>query len=71
MAKWRFSNRLASDEITTPGYRALTFAKCTTIMVVELIVMSGLDPLENRWFGLVMVWFGMIFGVACVEPCDP
>jgi hypothetical protein len=30
------------DEITTHGYRALTFAKCTTIMIAELVVTSGL-----------------------------
>jgi hypothetical protein len=33
---------LASDEITTHGYRVLTFAKCTTIMIAELAVTSGL-----------------------------
>jgi hypothetical protein len=38
MAKRRFSSRLASDEITTRGYRALTFAKCTTFMAAILIV---------------------------------
>jgi hypothetical protein len=42
MAKMRFSSRLASNEITTRGYRALTFAKCTTIMIAELAVISGL-----------------------------
>jgi hypothetical protein len=42
MAKIRFSSRLASDEITMCGYMALTFAKCTTIMIVELTVISGL-----------------------------
>jgi hypothetical protein len=42
MTKWRFSSRLASDEITTRGYRALTFAKYTTIIIAELTVMSGL-----------------------------
>jgi hypothetical protein len=42
MAKGRFSSRLASDEITTRGYRALTFVKCTTIMIAELTVTSGL-----------------------------
>jgi hypothetical protein len=30
MVKQRFSSRLAGDEITTRGYKALTFAKCTT-----------------------------------------
>jgi hypothetical protein len=42
MAKRRVSSRLASDEITTCGYRELTFAKCTTIMIAELTVTSGL-----------------------------
>jgi hypothetical protein len=42
MAKGGFSSRLASDEITTRGYRALTFAKYTTVMTVVLMVISGL-----------------------------
>jgi hypothetical protein len=42
MAKRRFSIRLASDKITTRGYKALTFEKCTIIMIVELVVSSGL-----------------------------
>jgi hypothetical protein len=42
MAKRRFSSRLASDEITTRGYMVLTSAECTTIMIVELAVTSGL-----------------------------
>jgi hypothetical protein len=42
MAERRFSSRLASDEITTRGYMALTFSKCTTIMIAELTVMSVL-----------------------------
>jgi hypothetical protein len=42
MEKEGFSSRLASDEITTRGYRVLTFAKCTTIMIVVLAVTSGL-----------------------------
>jgi hypothetical protein len=33
-----------SDEITNRGYRALSFAKCTTIMIAELVVTSGLGP---------------------------
>jgi hypothetical protein len=37
-----FYSRLASDEITTRGYRVLTFAKCTTIMIADLAVTSGL-----------------------------
>jgi hypothetical protein len=42
MEKGGFSSRLASDEITTRGYRTLTFAKCLTIMAVMLTVLSGL-----------------------------
>jgi hypothetical protein len=40
--KMRFSSRLASDEITTRGYRVLTFAGSTTIMIAKLKVMSDL-----------------------------
>jgi hypothetical protein len=40
--KRRFSSRIASDEITTHEYMALTFAKCITIMIVELVVTSGI-----------------------------
>jgi hypothetical protein len=47
MAKGGFSNCLASDEITTRGYRALTFAKSTTIMIDELTVMSGLGSSQD------------------------
>jgi hypothetical protein len=47
MAKIRFSSRLASDEITTRGYRALTFAKCTTMMIVKLTVTSGLGSSQD------------------------
>jgi hypothetical protein len=42
MAKRRFSSHLYSDEITTHGYRALTFAKCTTIMIAKLAVTIGM-----------------------------
>jgi hypothetical protein len=42
MIKMRFSSLLASNEITTRGYRTLTFSKCTTIMIAELAVTSGL-----------------------------
>jgi membrane carboxypeptidase/penicillin-binding protein len=42
MAKRRVSSRLASDEITTHGYKILTSVKCTTIMIAELAVTSGL-----------------------------
>jgi hypothetical protein len=40
--KKEVSSRLASNEITTRGYRALTFAKCITIMIAELTVTSDL-----------------------------
>jgi hypothetical protein len=40
MVKGGFYSHLASDEITTYGYRVLTFAKCTTIMLAELAVTS-------------------------------
>jgi hypothetical protein len=40
--KRRFSSRSRSNKITMHGYRALTFAKCTTIMIVELEDTSGL-----------------------------
>jgi hypothetical protein len=33
---------LMADEITTCGYRVLTSAECTTIMIAELAVTSGL-----------------------------
>jgi hypothetical protein len=42
MAKMRFSSHLASDKITTRGYRVLTFAKCIIVMIVVLMVTSGL-----------------------------
>jgi hypothetical protein len=42
MAKRRFSSHLASDEITTRGYIALIFAKCTTVITAVLTVTSGL-----------------------------
>jgi hypothetical protein len=42
MTKGGFYSRLASDEITTREYKVLTFPKCTTIMIVELAVTSGL-----------------------------
>jgi hypothetical protein len=42
MAQRRFSSCLVDDETTTHGYRVLTFVECTTIMIVELTVTSGL-----------------------------
>jgi hypothetical protein len=42
MAKRRFLYSPMGDKITNRGYRALSFAKCTTIMIAELAVTSGL-----------------------------
>jgi hypothetical protein len=42
MEKGGFHSRLASDEITTHGVQDATFVKCTTIMIVELAVISSL-----------------------------
>jgi hypothetical protein len=42
MAKKTFSRRTIGDEITMRGYRALTIAKCTTIMIAKLAFTSGL-----------------------------
>jgi hypothetical protein len=53
MAKRRVSSRLAINEIATHGYRVLTFVKCTTIMIVELV-----------WSYLGVEWLAMVFGVA-------
>jgi hypothetical protein len=47
MTKMRFFSRPRSDEITTRGYRALTFPKCTTIMIVMLTVISGLGSFRD------------------------
>jgi hypothetical protein len=40
--KRRFSSCPISDEITTCGYRALSFAKYITIMIAEVMVTSSL-----------------------------
>jgi hypothetical protein len=50
--KGSFSSRLASNEITTRGYRALTFVKCTSVMIDMLTVQAVCDPLSTRWYGL-------------------
>jgi hypothetical protein len=39
----RVFSRPISNEITMHGYMVLTFAKCTTIMIAELVVTSGLE----------------------------
>jgi hypothetical protein len=49
-------------------YRALTFAKCTTVLSAVLTVTSGLgssfDKIRGNGIGSDMVWIEMIFGVA-------
>jgi hypothetical protein len=61
MAKRRFSSCSASDEITMHGYRALTFAKCTTIMIAEFAVTRGLGSFSISWFGWEWDGFGLFF----------
>jgi hypothetical protein len=51
MVKRRLCSRLVGDEIITFGYKALTFAKCTIIMIVDPTVMSGLGSSRDY-----MVW---------------
>jgi hypothetical protein len=69
MPKSRFSSCPYNDEITTCGDRVLTFAKCTTIMVVELAVTSGLGS-SLDW--MVGMWDGLNgSGVDHMDWCDP
>jgi hypothetical protein len=42
MAKRRFLQSPTGDEITTRGYKTLTFAKCTNVMTAVLMVTNGL-----------------------------
>jgi hypothetical protein len=49
MVKRRFSSRLYIDEITMHGYMVLTFAKCTTIMIDELTITSGLESCNTHF----------------------
>jgi hypothetical protein len=42
MVKRRFSSHSTGDEITTRRYMVLTYTECTTILIAELKVMSGL-----------------------------
>jgi hypothetical protein len=56
-----FSSHSASDEITMHGYRVLTSVQCTTIMIAELVVTSGLGS-SLEW--MVWVWSGLVFGLA-------
>jgi hypothetical protein len=65
----RFSSHLASDEITTRWYRALTFTKSTIIMIAELMVMNGLGS-SRDYMVLGVDWFGPGFGLAYVESYD-
>jgi hypothetical protein len=56
MAKRRFSSCSTSDEITMHGYSVLTFVKCTTIMIAELAVTSGLRS-SLDYMVWVMGWY--------------
>jgi hypothetical protein len=65
------------DKITTHGYSILTSVEHTTIMIVELVVISGLgSSLEYRvWFGNGMVGYGLVqrCGTVCplwIKLCD-
>jgi hypothetical protein len=62
MAKRRLYSRSASYEITMHRYRVLTSVECTTIMIAELAVTSGLgSSLEYRvWFGNGMFGYGSV-----------
>jgi hypothetical protein len=66
--KKEVSSRSRSDEITMHWYRVLTFAKCTTIIIAELAVTSGLGSSLNRWiwngYGYAMVLDRDGFGLA-------
>jgi hypothetical protein len=57
MAKRRFYSCIACDEITTRGYRVLTFAKCTTSLQSCLWLQMAWDPLEISWDN--MGWYGV------------
>jgi hypothetical protein len=59
MGKRRFSSRLASDEITTHGYMALTFAKCIAIMIAKLAITSGLGS-SLDYMGLGVEWLVLV-----------
>jgi hypothetical protein len=52
------------------GYKALTFIKCTTIMISELTVMSGLGSSRDY---MIWVWYGLGWFLVrvYVELCDP
>jgi hypothetical protein len=44
------------DEITTCGYRVLTSTECTTIIIAELTVTSGLGS-SLDYMGIGWDWF--------------
>jgi hypothetical protein len=44
------------DEITTCGYRVLTSTECTTIIIAELAVTSGLGS-SLDYMGIGWDWF--------------
>jgi hypothetical protein len=67
MAKKRFSSHLAGNEITTHGYRVLTIAKGTIIVITEHAVTSGLGSSRDL---LVLGMGEFCFGLACVESYD-
>jgi hypothetical protein len=47
------------------GYRVLTSAEYTTIMIVELAVHVVWDPLSIRWFGWESDGSGLDFLTIC------
>jgi nitrate/nitrite transporter NarK len=47
---------LISDKITMRRYMVLTFTKYTTIMIAELMVMSGLGSSQD-----IMVWVWLVY----------
>jgi hypothetical protein len=67
MTKRGFYSRLASDEITTHGYRVLTSAECTTIMIAELVATSGLGS-SFDCMGIGCDWFGESVRL-CINLC--
>jgi hypothetical protein len=60
MAKRRFSSRLVGNEITMCGYRVLTSAKYTTIMIAKLAVTCGLGS-SLEW--MIWSWEGNRYGM--------
>jgi hypothetical protein len=58
--KMSFPSRLASDEITTHGYRALTFTKCTTIMIAQLTVTGSLESSLDKKLNITSTSLGSL-----------